>query len=448
MKNESAPLPEVEGLMILERIARGGQASIYRAWQPEHERTVALRVLDVRLDPESVDRFHRERRALGRISDHPAIIPLLDSGLTKVGEPYLLLEYAADGTLADKVASGPSSVAEATEIMVCVTGAVERAHQAGVLHRDIKPQNVLCSTFGEWKLTDFGLASVSGRSLTTTVQVSLAHAAPESFNSMVSNPAPLAPTTDVYSLASTLYTLLTGTEPFAPMLGESTAATIWRIVSDQAPDGRDDGIPDNLASLLQRAMSKDPSLRPQTASEFGEELNRVRTELDMVAIPMRTGTDADANPTIIVDPVDLPIVDDGVAGPPPSFAEAAETRRRPLLVAMVATILAFFGTFVALQVFEPQGGNAADNPTFVAGADTFDAPQEPNADDENRATTAENDVVDQDAAAVVDVEDDGPGDQEGNGDRNGGRGDGNGPGNGGGNRGGNGPGNGGNGPGQ
>ncbi len=122
-----APPPIIPGLEIIDVIAHGGQATLYRADQFGHDRTVAVKVPHARLaDEAAVRRFDRERTALGRLSAHPDIVALLDSGYTEDDCPYLVLEYAPGGTLADRLASGPMSVDEATDLAVRMAGAFDR----------------------------------------------------------------------------------------------------------------------------------------------------------------------------------------------------------------------------------------------------------------------------------------------------------------------------------
>ncbi len=278
--------PSIPGLDIVDVIAEGGQATLYRAEQPGHDRTVALKVPHGRLlDEASARRFDRERTALGRLSAHPAIVALLDSGYTEDDCPYLVLEYAPGGTLADRLQLGSMSVEEATELAVRLAAALECAHRAGVLHRDLKPHNIVRSTYGQWQLTDFGIAAVTGTGpATSTVQISVAHAAPESFDVGASTVR-----SDVYSLASTIYTALTGDEPFARAGDEVAMSTIRRAMFEPAPDLTMAEVPDELTHLLRRSLSKDPSERPASALAFGEAVNQIRTDLGLAPTPLVLG---------------------------------------------------------------------------------------------------------------------------------------------------------------
>lgn len=294
----SPPTPEVTGLVVVDTVARGGQGTVYMAHQLDHDRTVALKVLDARLlDDATRRRFDRERTAVGRLSSHPCIVSLLDSGYTESGEPYLLFEYASGGSLADRLDDGPLDFDEATQLAICVASAVESAHNAGVVHRDIKPGNVMRSMYGDWMLTDFGIASLSDAAATDTLQASYAHAAPETFEGVLATPV-----ADVYSLASLLATCLTGNEPFAMTEHESAAAAVRRIGSEPYPDVRAAGVADDLARFLEAALSKDPARRPVSAYSFAVAVNEVRRAHGLATVEIRTELDTPHDRTVVVEP--------------------------------------------------------------------------------------------------------------------------------------------------
>ncbi|MCB9371765.1 MAG: serine/threonine protein kinase [Microthrixaceae bacterium] len=275
MSEDATPGAVVEGYEGLERIGRGGFATVYRARQRQFDRVVALKVLDVTdTDAASRQRFERECRAIGALSWHPHIVVVHDSGQTADGRLFLAMEFLEAGSLADRVrAEGALPWPDVARAGVEVCAALETAHQAGTLHRDLKPDNVLVGVFGEAKLGDFGIAAVEGGPATATGESALTvlHAAPEVLRGERATVA-----SDVYSLASTLYTLLAGRAAFAREGDDSVAAVVLRAVSEPVPDLRPRGVPDDLAGVLERAMDKDPARRPPSAEAFGRELQQVQ----------------------------------------------------------------------------------------------------------------------------------------------------------------------------
>ena len=141
---------EAEGLDDATEIGRGGFGIVYRCRQPSLDRTVAVKVLTAGLDEDSLDRFLREQRAMGRLSGHPNIVNVLQVGVTATGRPYLVMQYHPQDSLDTRIrGSGPLSLGEALRIGVKLAGAIETAHRAGILHRDIKPANILLTEYGE-----------------------------------------------------------------------------------------------------------------------------------------------------------------------------------------------------------------------------------------------------------------------------------------------------------
>lgn len=279
----------LDGYSDITEIGSGGFADVYSAVDLAHIRRVAIKVLHQRdVSPYGFSAFEQERTALGRLSDHPAIVSLHGSGVSGDGRPYLIMDLLSGGSLAEHIAAtGPLGWDEATAIAIRLAEALDAAHQLGIRHRDVKPANVLRSAHGDWYLTDFGVSSLveADRTATDEVVTSLPHAAPELFAG-----AEFDELSDLYSLASTLYTALTGLEPFRPHDGDTDAVTIERIVAKPPPDARPHGVPDSLARFLESAMSKDPSVRPQSASTFADRLAIVRSGLDS-APPLGISTD-------------------------------------------------------------------------------------------------------------------------------------------------------------
>ncbi|MGQ0630639.1 MAG: serine/threonine-protein kinase [Sporichthyaceae bacterium] len=259
----------IAGLGEPVEIARGGFAVIYRAWQRDLARPVAVKVAAVGLGESGRRRFADEGVALGRLSAHPHVVGVHAMGTTSTGLPYLILEYCRRGTLADQVATGGRMRWQrAAALGVKLAGALHSAHLAGTVHRDVKPHNVLISDLGEPLLADFGVAvRRDGPAHRDRVPTSVPYAAPESLDG-----APGSVAGDVYSLAATIYFLLTGAPPFTVALDESFLALYLRIASAPVP-GLPPGIPAEVARVLHAALAKDPAQRPRDAAQFGAALS-------------------------------------------------------------------------------------------------------------------------------------------------------------------------------
>ena len=186
-----------------EEIGRGGFGVVYRCAQRALDRTVAVKVLAADLEPDNLERFVREQVAMGQLSGHPHIVSVFQVGTTATGLPYIVMQYHPHGSLAAKIAdSGPVGWRDALHVGVKIAGALETAHRRGILHRDVKPANILLTEYGEPQLTDFGIARVAGGFETSdgAIMGSPAYTAPEV---LLGDPPDV--TSDVYSLASTLF---------------------------------------------------------------------------------------------------------------------------------------------------------------------------------------------------------------------------------------------------
>jgi serine/threonine-protein kinase PknK len=279
-------------------IGRGGFGVVYRCAQPLLDRSVAVKVLTADLDPENLDRFLREQHAMGRLSGHPNIVTILQVGTTTTGRPFIVMPYHAKNSLEALIRRhGPLDWRETLRIGVKLAGALEAAHQAGILHRDVKPGNILLSEYGEPELTDFGIARIAGGFQTATgvITGSPAFTAPEVLEGNTPTPA-----SDVYSLGATLFCVLTGHAAYERRSGEKVVAQFLRITSQPIPNLRERGFPANVASVIERAMTRDPAARPASAAAFGEELREVQrtggVAVDEMARPVELGVEQRTSP--------------------------------------------------------------------------------------------------------------------------------------------------------
>lgn len=278
----------VEGFEMLELIGSGGYSRVYRARQTGFDRTVAVKVLNIELESDSQQRaFERECRAMGVLSEHPNIVTVLTATSTNGIErkPCIVMELYAGGTLGDwVVANGPLDPQRLLAIGVQVCGALETAHSRGVVHRDLKPQNLFLSEYGQPALGDFGISSFEGDRTVTGGggALTIHYAAPE-----VLEGESATAVSDVYSLAATLYFLASGQRPFPRSPDQSMTDVARRILLEPAPR-LGTGLPSAFADLVQRAMAKRPGDRPASAFEFGRALQEVQLDagLAVTTLPL------------------------------------------------------------------------------------------------------------------------------------------------------------------
>ena len=281
-----------------EEVGRGGFGVVYRCAQPMLDRAVAVKVSITDLDPDNLDRFLREQRAMGRLSGHPHIMNVLQVGVLASGRPFIVMPYHAKDSLEVLIRRhGPLDWWETLTIGVKLAGALEAAHRAGTLHRDVKPGNILLTDYGEPQLTDFGIARIAGGFATATgvITGSPAYTAPEVLEGTSPTPA-----SDVYSLGATLFCALTGHAAFERRSGEQVIAQFLRVTSQPTPDLRTQGLPADVAAVIERAMSRDPADRPATAAAFGDELRAVQRSngvtVDEMSRPVELGVERRKSP--------------------------------------------------------------------------------------------------------------------------------------------------------
>ena len=271
-------------------LAAGGMGEVWAARDLLLDRAVAVKVLGGALagDGRSAERLRREARAAGRL-DHPNIARVLDLG-DQDGRPYLVMELLAGESLAARLdRAGPMAPAEAVRVVAAAADALEAAHRAGVVHRDVKPGNVFLTADGEVKVLDFGIASAAGEATLTTGDLlgTAAYLAPERVLGHRATPA-----ADVYSLGVVLYELLAGRRPFE---ATSDIALAMAHVTGEAPplDRVAPAAPPSLVAACTHAMAKDPSARPPSAAAFA----RLLRPPDPAPVP---GREASGEPSPLV----------------------------------------------------------------------------------------------------------------------------------------------------
>ena len=259
---------------LLEEIGRGSQGVVYRARQKSLNRTVALKIIALGhwASKAHVKRFRREAEAAASL-DYAGIVPIHEVG-ERDGSCYFSMKFVEGGQLDEVVRRSPISIRQAVELIAKVARIVHYAHEHGILHRDIKPGNILLDANGEPHLTDFGLARLleTESSVTQTLDVlgTPSYMAPEQ---AVGNNAAVSSVTDVYGIGAVLYQLLTGHPPFA---GGTTYETIKLLLDTEPRQPRllNPKIDRDLSTICLKCLEKDPKRRYSSALALAEDLER------------------------------------------------------------------------------------------------------------------------------------------------------------------------------
>lgn len=348
---------------IVERLGRGGMAEVYKGYDENLERFVAIKVMHPFLASEGdfIGRFRREAKAMAALN-HSNIVKVYDFDTT--GErSYIVMEYLSQGTLKDKLEELSRkgqrlSLAEAIQIVLQVTNALAFAHSRGMIHRDIKPPNIMFNDQGAAILSDFGIAKVvSGPSFTQT-------------GAMIGSPAYMSPEqglgkpgderSDIYSLGVLFFQLVTGQLPYA---ADTPLAVVLKHVNEPVPDPNqlNPKIPDGIRSVITKAMAKEPEERYQTAKAMADDLREVLRSADASLLnalpaellkdqptpPPLSGvvTDSGARPplekTQVFVPSERTVVSksDGTAPVPPVVSETSGRKPPWTIIAVVGVIV-------------------------------------------------------------------------------------------------------------
>ncbi|MGP4017249.1 Stk1 family PASTA domain-containing Ser/Thr kinase [Saccharopolyspora sp. 5N708] len=302
-------------------IARGGMSTVYRGLDTRLDRPVAIKVMDARYsgDRSFVDRFEREARSAARLH-HPDIVAVYDQGVDHgpdADHVFLVMQLVEGCTLRDLIMDrrGRLPLPMALSVMAPVLSALAAAHQAGMVHRDVKPENVLIGTDGSVKVADFGLVRAAAEAGTTSGSVILgtvAYLSPEQVTTGAADAR-----TDVYAAGIVLYEMLTGSPPY---LGDTALSVAYRHVNDDvpAPSEQVPDIPPAIDDLVVRATRRDPAQRPDGAEAFLARLQQVRAELGIapVSVPVPASEERTARMAPADPPTEqIPAVQDAPAGP-------------------------------------------------------------------------------------------------------------------------------------
>src|SRR5436309_2543280 len=272
---------------ILEEIGRGGMGVIYRARQRHSRGLVALkRILSCHADSrETLMRFRREAQAAANL-DHPNILPIYEVSQSEEGLPFFSMKFAGGGSLLEAAPALRSEPRRAVALMAKVARAVEYAHDQGILHRDLKPGNILLDGNSEPLVSDFGLAKwlepFGDLTRTPSIFGTPGYIAPEQVNGSAGK---LTPVADVYSLGAVLFHLLTGQPPF---MGEHALKTIQQATEKPAPKLRTlaPALDRDLETICAKCLERDPHARYRSAGELAGDLERWLGGHSIVARPV------------------------------------------------------------------------------------------------------------------------------------------------------------------
>ncbi|HEX9410596.1 MAG TPA: protein kinase [Actinomycetota bacterium] len=339
---------------LVKRIAVGGMGSVWEAEDTVLHRRVAVKLLSDSLssDQRFADRFRREAQAAARLS-HPNIAGVFDYGEDD-GHQFIVMELVDGKPLSDRLAEpGRLDPAEAVRITVAIASALQVAHDAGIVHRDVKPGNVMLTDSGQVKVLDFGIAAAAGAPLTATgARMGTAtYLSPEQAMG-----EPPSPASDVYSLGVVLYEMLAGRPPFT---GDTPVGVAAQHVQREPPplDGSARDVLPHVVDACQRALAKDPAVRPASAASFAAMLLSPDPAAT-VPVAGTAGVAGAAGPTTttVLPPVQPTAV---LGGEPPKARPPRPNRLAPWVVAgVVVALLA-----LALALLSTLGGRGRPSPS-------------------------------------------------------------------------------------
>jgi serine/threonine-protein kinase len=236
--------------------------TVFVAEQHAPRRTVALKVLTRAPDPDTLAQFRREAAVIAEL-EHPWIVPLYSYG-EHAGQPYLVMRYLKGGSLAGRLREGPAELTRGSRWVDAIAEALDFAHGRGLVHRDVKPSNILLDELGNAYLSDFGIAGALADARAGLPTGSAAYMSPEQGRGEVVDRR-----ADIYALAVALFESLTGQPPYS---AETALGVIVRHIHDPIPSAGslNPSVPRSVDEVIQLAMAKDPAQRPQTAGEFAE----------------------------------------------------------------------------------------------------------------------------------------------------------------------------------
>lgn len=314
--------PILPGFSYVRPLGTGGFADVFLFEQDMPRRRVAVKVLLQAVVDDGVLRmFNAEADVMARLSAHPAILTIHEAGVSADGRPYLVMEYCP-ASMAERYRREFIPVPEVLATGVRIASALETAHRAGLLHRDVKPSNILVTAFGAPVLSDFGIATAVAGGAHDVIAMSIPWSAPEVIDESVAGTIP----SEVWSLGATVYSLLAGRSPFErAQRGQNSREELKGRIrrARYTPTGRPDA-PEALETVLRRSLALDPGARHPDAASFARDLQEVQRHLGLPATALEVAVEEWPESV----PVDFR--DDSLRGPArATVPRAAERAARP-----------------------------------------------------------------------------------------------------------------------
>jgi eukaryotic-like serine/threonine-protein kinase len=339
---------------IMRKLGTGGMANVYLAEDQELGRRVAIKILDDRhaSDEQFIERFRREAKNAAGLS-HPNIVSIYDRGEAE-GTYYIAMEYLDGRSLKELIVSrGPAPVNVAVDYARQILAAVRFAHRNGIVHRDIKPHNVLVDAEGRLKVTDFGIARAGASQMTEAGSIigTAQYLSPEQARG-----APVDQTSDLYSVGVVLYELLTGVVPFTGDTPVEIAMKHLSAIPDPPSSKRSD-IPRDLDMIILRALAKDPAERYQSAEEMDADLARIQRGAAVSPATEEAATAIISRPPPQVAPTAVTQLRTVPYAPPAAYYDYDEPRRRaiwPWLLALLFVAAAIVGGYFLYNQVQQQ----------------------------------------------------------------------------------------------